>query len=52
MSTPERQEDPGEYGYGSAKQDLPEDERADEAGQPSADDEQPSGPDDEPEPAA
>jgi len=50
MSTPERQDDPGEYGYGSAKQE-PDAERADEAGAPTGD-EEPSAPDDEPEPAA
>ena len=49
MSTPERQDDPGEYGYGSAKQDLP-DEQAGDAGKPSADDEQPPADDDEEEP--
>ena len=52
MSTPERQQDPGEYGYGGAKQDPTDDEQADEAGEPSADDEQSPSSDDEPEPAA
>ena len=50
MSTPERQEDPGEYGYGSAKQELPDDEQAGEAGKPSADDRQAPADDDEEEP--
>ena len=38
MSTPERQDDPGEYGYGSAKQE-PDAEQADEAGAPTGDEE-------------
>jgi hypothetical protein len=29
MSTPERQQDPGEHGYGGTKQDLPAEERQD-----------------------
>jgi hypothetical protein len=31
MSTPERQQDPGEHGYGSAKQDLEDVEQPDPA---------------------
>ena len=50
MSTPERQQDPGEYGYGGAKHE-PDEEGSGDAGEPSADRQSPE-PDEEPEPDA
>ena len=51
MSTPERQQDPGEYGYGGAKQE-PDEEGSDDAGEPSTDASASPASDEEPEPDA
>jgi hypothetical protein len=44
MSTPERADDPGQHGYGGAKQDFPvEEQSGDRAPRPEDDDEQAHG---------